>query len=111
MPTPIPNPSPSPSPTQVSSILRGLLCDARLRRAAPAFRRLPHLLARECSAFVARAATSVRQVESSHPCECAEQLLALHCPGAAQLHLHFDARTQLPGSGLGLGLGLGLGVG
>ena len=45
-----------------------------------AFRRLPQLLARECSAFVARAATSVRQVESSHPCECAEQLLALHCP-------------------------------
>ena len=81
----------------MSSILRGLLRDARLRRAAPAFRRLPHLLARECSAFVARAATSVRQVESSHPCECAEQLLALHCPGAAQLHLHFDARTQLPG--------------
>ena len=46
---------------------------------------------------MARAATSVRQVESSHPCECAEQLLPLHCPGAAQLHLHFDARTQLPG--------------
>ena len=37
--------------------------------------RLPHLLARECAAFVARAATSVRQVGSSHPyvhtCICA----------------------------------------
>ena len=45
----------------------------------------------------------VRQVESSHPCECGELLLQLHCPGVAQLQLQLDARTQLPkGARLGV---------
>ena len=35
-------------------------------------------------------------MESAHPSEVATTLQRVECPGAAAVHLHLDARTQLP---------------
>ena len=83
--------------------LVGLLGCKELAGCAPSWRALPRMLAAETERFLARAATSVQQAESSHPSECGERVVCLTCAGASMMQLTFDARSWLSrGSSLGL---------
>ena len=55
------------------------------------------LLADECVRFIARTATSVRQIESAHPADSLEVVQPLSCPGAGSSS--FGAGCSSPGAG------------
>lgn len=75
--------------------LGGLLSDGRLAAGVPGLDRLPRVLAAEAVASLARAATTARYLESTHPSSAAHMLQAVGCAGAAVLQLCFDARSRL----------------